>query len=414
MSLQIYFATILVFIALVIQTTQAARPDIFRSEDIQKFPIRPISSEDPAAIFRKDVGISTKIDRRKLLTTSTSNRTTTSTEERVATGRVANGQRAAKGQFPFVAYFDPEGVCTASLISPRAALSAAHCVYEDGVWSRSSKSAIYIGSNYWYDDDMLEYRVKGVWIPEVYEKGNGYGLYGDIAVVGLTTAVPSSVSKPVTMASASTSLAGVKELTLIGWGQLESGKMPDYLYYAALRYNKQQCMAIYNELFEGEPIEKDHICTGGAKSPLIQSCGGDSGGPTVLERPGKKPVQIAVTSYGYGDHSSCGKIDGQNINVDTSVAYWRTWIEDILSYQNLRGTTPPVRMNTVEYGTCYSGTGAALKTLKVGAGYKCCDACRANAACKAWTHVKSSSMCFLLPGKGKSVKIKDCTSGWYK
>lgn len=412
MSLQRdYFAIILVLNLFISKCTLGARPDILHPRKAHKLlPIRVRSSEDPDAVFRHDdatMPFSTKLGHRKfdrkLLASKIQNRT--------ATGRVAWGQKAAPGQFPWVAYFDPEGVCTASLITPRAMLSAAHCVFEDDVWTNWKKAAIYIGSNYWYDDNMLEYGVKAAWIPEVYRKGTGYGLYGDISVVGLTSAVPSSI-QPVTMASSATSLAGVNSLTIIGWGQLQNGKMPDYLYYATLKYNQAQCMARYNELFEGEPIEKDHICTGAGSNPATQSCGGDSGGPTVLMRAGKPPVQIAVTSYGYGGDDNCG-IPEENINADTSVAYWRTWIEDILSYQNLRGAAPPARLNTVVYDTCYSGA-TTLKTFKASAGYKCCDACRALILCKAWTHVSSTSTCTLMNSKGNSVKDKACTSGWYK
>jgi len=216
------------------------------------------------------------------------------------------------------------------------------------------------------------------------------------------------------MASSATSLAGVKKLTQIGWGLLEGGEESNYLQYASLTYNKKRCMKVYNEISPSQ-IEKDHICIGVASNALKQSCSGDSGGPTILERSGRKPVQIAVTSYGFGDGATtCGQIKGEDINVDTSVAYWRTWIENVLSYQNLRGTTPPRRMNNLVQGKCYSGTGAALRTLKLRAGYRCCDACRENAACKAWTHDLKSKKCFLLPRKGKSVNNKTCTSGWYK
>jgi len=193
MSSQMYFVITLhiVFTSLVVQGTQAAKSDFFESIEVHTFPIGAKFSEDPDAVFRTDVEISTKNVRRKLLRTSTSRRNGSYTEE-----RVANGEKAAKGQFPFVAYFAANGICTASLISPRAVLSAAHClVEEDGeMMSDWSNSYIMMGSNE-FDDEFLEYRVKGAWVPDNYGKGDG-SEYGDIAVVSLATAVPSSVSKP--------------------------------------------------------------------------------------------------------------------------------------------------------------------------------------------------------------------------
>ena len=124
----------------------------------------------------------------------------------------------------------------------------------------------------------------------------------------------------------------------------------------------------------------------------------------------KNPIQVAVTSYGLD--VKCGA-PGKNINIDTSVAYWRDFIEETLSFYNLRGSKPPARLNTLQY-KCYSGP--VIKIVKLSA-WKCCDTCRALTAptiCRAWTHRQGANTCTLMTSKGKVSSSDTCTSGYYK
>lgn len=135
-------------------------------------------------------------------------------------------------------------------------------------------------------------------------------------------------------------------------------------------------------------------------------------GPSLLLRSGKPPVQITVTSYGYSKEGvQCGT-PPYNINFDTSVAYWNTWIEDMLSFYNLRGTTPGTRVNKLEKSKCYSGTSTIILTTTL-PGYKCCDTCRALSTCKAWTHRYQTNSCTLFKVKGSTAASNDCTSGYF-
>lgn len=61
--------------------------------------------------------------------------------------RIAFGEDALEGQFPFMAYVTDESFeCSGSLIAPRVALTAAHCVYDESGWSTTAADLkVYIG-----------------------------------------------------------------------------------------------------------------------------------------------------------------------------------------------------------------------------------------------------------------------------
>jgi hypothetical protein len=143
------------------------------------------------------------------------------------------------------------------------------------------------------------------------------------------------------------------------------------------------------------------------------TCPGDSGGAYFVEREGKAPIQIGINSMSTPG-AVCGAKDIQ-YKFPTTVKFWRQWIEDTMSVQNLRGTKPPARLNSVaDAATCYKDDGkngvAQIRTQSLG---RCCDSCRSNTACKAWTWRGDTERCTMFSNKIVGPKSSKCTSGWF-
>ena len=236
----------------------------------------------------------------------------------------------------------------------------------------------------------------------VIPKYNTESNYGDLAILLLTSAA--SVS-PIALPSKSTTFDGLKSATSIGWGRTETDVAPDIVQYASMSYIPQpECKKQHKNLIDNN-FPEDHVCFG-LDPGLECTCSGDSGGPYILTT--TPPVQIALVSYGPSDYI-CGKDD--NLDVPTSLIYWKDWVQDVLSVYNMRGKNPPKRSNTSKQKVCYKGKKVnSLKTTSLG---MCCDACRDNPRCKAWTWNKGDTSCGLFSSQGKTYSSTMCTSGYF-
>ncbi|KAL4517112.1 hypothetical protein Ndes2437B_g06725 [Nannochloris sp. 'desiccata'] len=315
---------------------------------------------------------------------------------------MAKKKKATDGQFPFVVYFDVDGgICTGTVIAPRVILTAGHCIFDDwtSMFADKTNSHIYFGSTE-YDDQYDAGSIEEFFIPAQYTPETSS--FGDVGLIKLAKPIPSSV-KPVQLASAATNMSAGTTLTVVGWGQMDNGKMASHLMYTTGKI-----------LPTAECVPPDTMQT---------TCGGDSGGPYLITNRGKAPVQIGVTSF--GPAGDCGSV--MEIDVPVNIKYWQTWIDDTMSMYNLRGARAPVRLNMPGYSQCYSG-GAVLSTKKTKTFDKCLEMCRSGGggggammtACKAWTWKKVDlessgvGMCTLLTARGKVTKSNQCTSGYFK
>jgi secreted trypsin-like serine protease len=329
-----------------------------------------------------------------------------------AGGRIAYGQQATSTQFPYVIYFDSDGgTCSGSVIAPRVILTAAHCVWdsETNGFVDKTNSRIYFNRgfvDYDYGTDAGE--IKGFYVPSQYEAGGSSNL-GDVGLVELVDPIPDSI-KPVGLAGATTKMPAGTTLTVAGWGEMDNGKMADHLMFTTGKVmDTTKCEALHSDLFDYE-LDADHFCIAVPQKTMQTTCGGDSGGPYLLLQPGQGPVQVGATSF--GPSGDCGS--KMAVDVPVSIKYWRSWIEDTLSMNNMRGAQAPVKVNVPVYNQCYKG-GTVVSTKTTATYGRCLQSCRsaANAGCMAWTWQKGG-LCTLFTTKGTVVKSKDCTSGYFK
>ena len=158
-------------------------------------------------------------------------------------------------------------------------------------------------------------------------------------------------------------------------------------------------------------MEVDHAAAG-LDPDGLDSCVGDSGGPLILGGSNyagsriKRDMQVGIVSYGLTE--KCGGSPG--IGFYTKVGYWRRWIDDTLSLMNWRGYDTPSRQNTVQYKTCFNGTDIQ-QFPKVKAAGVCCEYCRKNSACAAWTWVAKDQICKLESDIGWQENVGECISG---
>lgn len=194
-------------------------------------------------------------------------------------------------------------------------------------------------------------------------------------------------------------------LTVLGWGATQRSRTSSSLQYSAMSYisSLAKCSAYLAKYGLGAGLPPDHFCVG-MDSSRSSACKGDAGDPYIIA--GSNPIQVGVASYDVAGYR-CG--GSTNLDLPTSVSYWSGWIQDTLSLYNLRGTKPPTRLNTIAFQTCFMQ--AAYKFYRSGSAGACCDACRTDTKCLAWTFYGGTSMCALKKTRGTLRSSSNCVSG---
>jgi len=243
--------------------------------------------------------------------------------------RIVGGLPAAVETAPWTAFLvahnrsGPNGqFCGATVVSPTAVITAAHCVFE----TRPGEFDVVTGRSTLSGDGGQRLPVASIQIDPAYNPEiTGH----DAAVVHL--AAPTAATSIAYATADQAGLAGPgASLLLTGWGLVANNDdaTPDELQQAAITVQgNRRCRVNYGEAFSGTQM----ICSLGG---FPDACRGDSGGPLV-SLDGAAPTLVGIVSFG---GTQCGNTHFPGVY--TRVSYEAAFFAEALNATPPAATAP--------------------------------------------------------------------------
>ncbi|TMK40049.1 MAG: serine protease [Actinobacteria bacterium] len=253
----------------------------------------------------------------------------------IVLGKHDVGGVARSGVFPYVAALVYSGqsaldgqFCGASVISPGAVLTAAHCVHG----MTTGQIAVVTGSTL-LSDERHGQRTAVAQIV-IHPHYSDDSMAHDVAVLLLAHDV---AAPPIAVAGrrdAGVDAPGVKA-RVAGWGDISNGQDdgPDALRWTSVDVRSDRtCRHSYGDDY----LRSTMLCAGGNTA---DPCGGDSGGPLVATGRDGAARQIGIVSFG-GDRCGQPGVPGMYARVSSDGA----WIQALLATSTrATGILPGVR-----------------------------------------------------------------------
>ncbi|XP_030378272.1 trypsin epsilon [Scaptodrosophila lebanonensis] len=208
-------------------------------------------------------------------------------------------------------FFGDNHFCGGAIISTKAILTAAHCLYVGATKLRPSKIKIVSGT------PRRLVRTAHTQVAVVdkvrpHPKYSARRLTNDIGIIKLKDElkIEKKFTEIISLAD-SPPEAGL-QCTVCGWGTvIQFGPTPDEAVNGDMAINPTS----YCKRLEG--FTKGMICASDSNDHEVDSCQGDSGGPLICN-----DKVVGIVSYGFG----CGEPDSAGVYTD--VYHFREWIAE--------------------------------------------------------------------------------------
>jgi trypsin len=242
-------------------------------------------------------------------------------------GAIVGGQPASVAGAPWLAQLDVGGrqACGATLVAPRAALTAAHCLL---AFPDARRLRVVLGRQRL---DRGPYavvrRVTSVGIQPVYLRLQPDNR-GDVALLFWDRPVTGVPVLPLADAASTPTAAGTPA-TVLGWGVRATGRPSPSLLRATLPLRSaRSCRRAYRGIGV-LPNSRYEVCAGATARRRPMACSGDSGGPLLVTGRDGVVRQLAVVSWGDGrDLCRRGARPGVFARLDTGPH--RRWLDSAL------------------------------------------------------------------------------------
>jgi len=247
------------------------------------------------------------------------------------------GEDAADGDWPWMVTVYPGNfLCGGSLIDENTVLTAAHCLYDDGIVMNASDITVVIGEYTRTGISSSSIRsISDVYVHSDYDPEPSVS-GSDIALLKLSTSFTDSTPiGRVDLDSTIDAIADEEDVTVLGWGSTVGyafgedvvASFPDILQEAEVPLKKDDsCTSSYGNIYDSSTM----LCAGEDEGGT-DACQGDSGGPLIYNNGGNWE-QIGIVSFGSG----CATAGYPGVY--TRLAAFDDWIESYFS-GDLESTT---------------------------------------------------------------------------
>lgn len=266
--------------------------------------------------------------------------------EPTAQASIVGGRAGSIAEFPFLSFIEAHQgkhgfACTGTVVAPRVVLTAAHCVesLDHGGLTPANQYALATGVTS-PEEAQAEniFRIAEAHVFPGFDPGT---LHGDAGILILDRPTSAPVV-PLAGTGDAALYAGGATVQLAGWGltRANAKEEPSGLRTTSMVVQSGSVCKTRTHGYYSPFSPAAQMCTLDLPSKKSGGCFGDSGGPTIGQRPDGTPVELGIISTG---DEACNT---KRPNVMTRTDFVATWVSEWIAATESGGPRPVLAPGT--------------------------------------------------------------------